>query len=60
MNLATGSLILLGLLMMVSGVAFKLAGISLLAPHVTTTTGYFTAANTCLLMAIIADRFQKN
>ncbi|OGW74839.1 MAG: hypothetical protein A2Z72_06640 [Omnitrophica bacterium RBG_13_46_9] len=59
MNLATGSLLCLGFVLLVTGVVSKLMGISLLAPLIETELGYFIAANSCFLMALVIDRFQK-
>ena len=59
MNIATGSLVLLGLLLLVIGVVSKFLGLSLLQPYFSTYSGYFIAANACLLIALTTDRFQK-
>ncbi len=59
MNIATGSLTFLGFIMLVLGAASKLMGVSLLQPLVVSPVGYLLAANSCLLMALIVDKFQK-
>ena len=60
MNLGVGSLILVGFIFLVGGIATKAMGVSLFEPIILTSTGYFIAANTCLLLALIVDKFQKN
>lgn len=59
MNLATGSLVCLGFIFLVTGTVSKLMGISLLAPWVKTEMGYFIVANSCLLIALVIDKFQE-
>lgn len=59
MNIATGSLMFLGFILLVVGAVSKLMGLSLLAPFIASYMGYFTVANTCLLMALVIDKFQK-
>ena len=59
MNLATGSLIFVGFILMVAGIASKFMGMSLLEPLFSSYFGYFIAANTCLLLALAIDKFQK-
>ena len=59
MNLATGSLLFLGFLFAVLGVASKIMGVSLAAPLIETNIGYMTVVNTCLLLALVIDKFQK-
>ena len=60
MNAATGCLIFLGFILLLGGIASKLMGISLLAPYISSFIGYFVAANTCLLMALVIDKVQKD
>jgi len=59
MNLATGSLVLLGLVLMIVGVTSKLMGLSLLAPLFTSYVSYLVAANSCLLLSVIIDKHHK-
>ena len=59
MNAATGSLVLLGLFMVMFGVILKLAGMNLMEPIFNTIGGYFSMANTCFLVALVVDRFDK-
>lgn len=59
MNLATGSLVLLGLLVLVAGIVSKLIGLSLLAPFFISPSSYMAAANSCFLMGILADKYHK-
>jgi len=60
MNLATGSLMLLGLVLAILGLVSKLIGTSILAPLITNYFSYLIAANTCLLLALVIDKFQKD
>ena len=59
MDLATGSLLFLGLVFAVLGVSSKIMGIALLDPLISTNLGYLTAVNTCLLLALVIEKFQK-
>jgi len=59
MNIATGCLSLLGFFLLTVGVTSKFMGISLLEPFITSSIGYFIAANSCFLLVIIVDRFGK-
>lgn len=59
MNIATGSLMFLGFVLLVSGMISKLIDVSLLAPFVSSYVGYFIAANSCLLLALVIDKFQQ-
>ena len=59
MNIATGCLTLVGFFLLVVGIASKFMGMSLLTPFITTSIGYFIAANSCLLLVLIVDRFGK-
>ena len=60
MNVATGCLTFLGFILLLAGIASKLMGISILAPYISSFLGYFIGANTCLLMALVVDKFQKD
>jgi hypothetical protein len=59
MNIATGCLTFLSLIFILSGVMSKFLGISLLQPFFSSVMGYFIAANTCLLLALLVDKFDK-
>jgi len=59
MNLATGTLTLVGLLFIILGIASKLMGMSILSPLVGSNIGYIMLGNTCLLLALVIDKFQK-
>jgi len=60
MNLATGSLLFLGFVVMILGVVSKFLGISLLEPLIQTNMGYVMATNSCLLFALVIDKFEKS
>jgi len=60
MNIATGSLLLVGFILVIIGMVSKIIGISLLAPFFGTFSGYLIAANTCLLIALAVDKFHKS
>ena len=60
MNLATGSLMILGFALLVAGLISKLMGIAILTPFFNSSMGCFMAANTCLLLALAVDKFQKS
>ncbi len=59
MNVATGCLTFLGFILLLGGIASKLMGVSILAPYISSFIGYFIGANTCLLMSLVIDKFQK-
>jgi hypothetical protein len=59
MNVATGSLVLLGFFMIMFGMILKMAGLNLLEPIFYNFSGYFSMANTCFLIALVVDRFDK-
>ena len=60
MNLANGTLVLLGFLAIVLGVVSKLMGISLLAPFIGAASSYFIVAITCFMVALVVDKFEKS
>ena len=60
MNIATGSLILLGFILFAGGIISKFMGMSVMAPFINAPTSYLTAGNACLLLVLIVERFQKN
>ena len=59
MGLATGSLVLLGLFMVMFGIILKLSGMNLMEPIFNSIGGYFSMANTSFLVALVVDRFDK-
>lgn len=59
MNIASGMLIFLGFLLIEIGIVSKVVGTSLLLPFIKSYASYFIIANSCLLLALIIDRFQK-
>lgn len=59
MNIATGCLTFLGFIFLLSGIISKFIGVSLLQPFFSSYVGYFIAANTCLLLALLVDKFEK-
>jgi len=59
MNLAIGSLVLMGFLFVLFAVIFNLKGVNLLYPYVKQAVSYFIAANTCFLIAFIISTFDK-
>jgi len=60
MNLAVGSLVLLGFFMIMFGMILKMSGLNLLEPVFYSIGGYFSMANTCFLIALVVDRFDKS
>ena len=59
MNLGTGALVFLGFMLLLLGVVSRLMNLPLLTPYIQSFLGYFIAANTCFLMALIVDKFEK-
>lgn len=60
MSLGVGVLVLLGLILILFGVVFKLSGLNLLEPQIKEVTNFFIVANTCLLLALIVAKFDKS
>jgi UPF0716 family protein affecting phage T7 exclusion len=60
MNLATGTLTFLGFLLLIVGVISRLLELSLLMPFINSYLGYFIAGNTCFLVALVVDKYQKS
>ena len=58
MNVATGSLTFLGFILLIVGIVSKLMGVSLFAPFISSFLGYFIGANSCLIMALVIEKFQ--
>ncbi len=59
MSLGVGVLVLLGLLLILFGVIFKMSGMNLMHPQIKEVSNFFVIANTCLLLALIVARFDK-
>lgn len=59
MNLGTGVLVLLGFFLILFGIIMKFSGLNLLDPLCSRISSFFAIANTCFLIAIIVDRFDK-
>jgi len=59
MNLAVGSLVLMGLLIIVLGIISKFVGASLLTPYIEAPSSYFMVAITCFVLSLVIDRFEK-
>ena len=57
MDMATGSLVLLGMLVLMAGAVMKFSSLNLFDPIITAQCGFLKVANTCFLLAIIVDRF---
>ena len=60
MNLATGTLTLLGMVLVIAGIISRVIGFSFLAPLVSSYMGYFVGANLCFLLVLVIDKYQKN
>ncbi|MBD3426484.1 MAG: hypothetical protein GF409_04575 [Candidatus Omnitrophica bacterium] len=60
MSLGVGVLVLLGLVLILFGVIFKLSGLNLLEPQIKEVTNFFIVANTCLLLALIVAKFDTS
>lgn len=59
MDLACGTLVFTGFLTIVLGMASKLMGIPLLAPYIIQPVNYFVLSATCLIVALVIDKFGK-
>ncbi|MDD3089539.1 MAG: hypothetical protein PHT95_06315 [Candidatus Omnitrophica bacterium] len=57
MDMATGSLVLLGMLVLMAGAVMKFSSLNLFDPIITAQGSFLKVANTCFLLAIIVDRF---
>jgi len=57
MNLAVGTLVLLGFILLLAGTILNLSGWNPLHPVILRPVSYYVVANTCFLMALIIDRF---
>jgi UPF0716 family protein affecting phage T7 exclusion len=59
MDLAEGSLVLSGFLLIICGVVNKIANFNFLTPFIKTSSAAFISANTCFLIAVIVYLFGK-
>lgn len=59
MNLGEGLLVLLGFLLILNALVFKISGLNLL-PMIKNISSFFIAANTCFLVACISAVFGKS
>jgi len=59
MNLAVGTLILMGLLSITMGLITEVKGVSILSPYVDTTMGYMMLAIICILLALVVREFEE-
>lgn len=57
MNMAVGTLILMGFIMLLGGVTYKLTGMNFMDPLVQKNQSFFTGANSCFIVALVIDRF---
>ena len=60
MNLAVGSLVLLGFLFLLLGAIFHITGYNILETFIDTVFGFFLASITCFLVAIVIEVFGEN
>jgi hypothetical protein len=58
MSIGVGVLVLLGMLLALMGVLYKVTTFNLLAPYLNFPRSFFLIANTCLLLALVIDRFE--
>lgn len=54
-----GTLVLVGMVLLLGGVILKFAGLNLLEPLFYVPASFFVVANTCFLLALIIDKFDK-
>lgn len=59
MSIGVGALVLVGMLVAVMGILFKVTTFNTLYPYLRYPRSFFLAANTCFLVAIIIDRFDS-
>ncbi|MFH1846807.1 MAG: hypothetical protein ABH869_04545 [Candidatus Omnitrophota bacterium] len=60
MNKAEGSLVILGLLLLVNGSIYKISGFNLLVQMSEDLASFFVLANTCFLLALVVYIFDQN
>ena len=54
-----GTLVLVGMLLILGGVILKFAGLNLLEPLFYMPVSFFVVANTCFLLALVIDKFDR-
>ena len=59
MNLAVGILVLMGFLTILSGLILQMKGLNLFDSIFTSSSSYFLAANTCFIIALVIEKFDK-
>ena len=59
MNLTVGVLVLLGFLSIMSGLILQAKNINLFESVFTSSGSYFLVANTCFIIALIIEKFDK-
>ncbi len=59
MNIAEGSIVLVGFLLLLNGLVSKFIGFSLLRPMINTTLASFVSANSCFLVAFLLNTYDK-
>lgn len=59
MSAGVGTLVLVGMLLLLGGVILKFAGLNLLEPLFFIPSSFFVVANTCFLLALVIDKFDK-
>ena len=58
-DVGVGTLLFVGLIILLAGIVTEFMGMSILAPYLKSTLSYFIAGNTCLLLVLVIDKFQK-
>ncbi|RKY40045.1 MAG: hypothetical protein DRP85_09355 [Candidatus Makaraimicrobium thalassicum] len=59
MNLAEGTLVLLGFIFILAAMVLKISGLNVLDPIINPVYGFFLAVNTCFLIAFVIAMFDK-
>jgi len=54
-----GTLLLMAFLMILTGIVLHFSGLNLLEPIINSVAAYFVIANTCILMALVVDKFDR-
>ena len=60
MNLAEGTLVLLGFMFIIAAMILKIAGLNVLTPIINSVYGFFMAANTCFIITLVIAVFDKD
>lgn len=60
MNVAVGSLVLLGFILILFGIIFKYSRLNLMEPIFSIPISFFTISNTCFLVALVIDKFDTD